>query len=167
VRDDAWILVLVHPARRDSAALSRAVELAEAMGASVRLLSVEPTSERSPPTRAPTSAARTVLPAVGLGVRIPAAEVVTLRGDPLRVVASEASRRGVAMVVVGRSRRGWWARGGRSPLHARLVEQVSVPVVVVGTDRRRPLPAASAPRRPGLTLVRGGRADSPRRDETG
>ena len=170
VRDDRWILVLVHPARRDSAALSRAVELAEATGASLRLLSVAPVPTRRlwarPWSREPAPPTRTVLPAVGLSARVPAAELVTLRDDPVRGVAAEASRRGIAMVVVGRSRRAWWVRSGRSALHARLVDRVSVPVVVVGAERRCALPAAHAPGRPALTLVRGGR-DGSWRDETG
>lgn len=177
VSTDRWILALVHPERRDSAALARAVDLAEALGLGLRVLSVEApepaASARAGRMTGPDP--RVVLPAVGLaGGR---AEVVTRRGDPARVAVAEAGFRGVELMVVGRSVRSWWSRRG-PPLHARLAAVAPVPLVVVGAERRRAFPGrtqtpAARPesmvpvsmRRPPLRVISGG--SPPARDEVG
>lgn len=149
------ILVPVHASRSSRAALFRARLLAEATGAALRLLSVQPLRARAINPFAFDDFAehrRGRLAEVG---DVDAEQRVTVVGEPLSVILAEAARTDVELVVIGHGERGWLARGLVSPLHERVVKHCRVPVVVVHADGpRRPAPSPEQRQRPTLRLVK-------------
>jgi len=82
------------------------------------------------------SAARDVVPTVGVLARPGAAEVVVGVGDPAQVIAEEVARADVELLVIGRGRATAWTRWFRTPLHQLVLRATTVPVLVVSANER-------------------------------